>query len=108
MDYKNKLLEIAKKEYESKFNGFRGVDIEEIEKNVNEKLSKLPIHQLLKQINFSETLWDSGAVSLYPSSMWDGNSIYPRSETGYAYTEDMKKELVEKFNTQIFNQGSFF
>ena len=38
--------------------------------------------------------------------MWDENSIYPRIETGYAYTRDMNDELVNKFNTQNFNQGS--
>ena len=38
--------------------------------------------------------------------MWDENSIYPRIETGYAYTRDMNDELVNKFNTGIFNQGS--
>ena len=38
--------------------------------------------------------------------MWDENSIYPRIETGYAFTPDMKKKLVEKFNTGKFTQGS--
>ena len=51
-------------------------------------------------------LWDFDAVSLYPSAMWDENSIYPRIETGYASTRDMNDELVEKFNIQTFTQGS--
>ena len=55
-----------------------------------------------------ELLWDYDAVSLYPSAMWDEKSIYPRIETGYAYTRDMNNELVEKFNTGNFNQGSAF
>ena len=38
--------------------------------------------------------------------MWDEKSIYPRIETGYAYTPDMNDELVNKFNTGNFNQGS--
>ena len=38
--------------------------------------------------------------------MWDEKLIYPRIETGYAYTRDMKNELVEKFNNQTFTQGS--
>ena len=45
-------------------------------------------------------------MSLHPSAMWDEKSIYPRIETGYAYTRDMNDELVEKFNTGNFNQGS--
>ena len=38
--------------------------------------------------------------------MWDEKSIYPRIETGYAYTKDMNDELVVKFNTGNFNQGA--
>ena len=33
-------------------------------------------------------------------------SIYPRIETGYAYTKDMNDELVRKFNTGNFSQRS--
>ena len=33
-------------------------------------------------------------------------SIYPRIETGYAFTRDMNDELVEIFNSSNFNQGS--
>ena len=38
--------------------------------------------------------------------MSDPGSIYPRTETGYAFTPDMNDEFVEKFNTQTFTQGS--
>ena len=38
--------------------------------------------------------------------MWDENIIYSRILTGYAFTRDMNHELVEKFNTDNFNQGS--
>ena len=38
--------------------------------------------------------------------MWDEKSIYPRIETGYAFTRDMNDELVEKFDTGDFTQGS--
>ena len=38
--------------------------------------------------------------------MWDENRIYPRIETGYAYTMDMNGDIVEKFNNAIFSQGS--
>ena len=49
---------------------------------------------------------DFDATNLYPSAMWDENSTYPKLETGYACTEDMKDELVENFNTQTFTSGS--
>ena len=51
-------------------------------------------------------LWDIDAVLLYPSAIWDEKSIYPRIETGYAFTRDINDELVEKFNNQTFTQGS--
>ena len=38
--------------------------------------------------------------------MTDGNSSYPRIETGYAYTEDMNDEVVEKLNNGNFTKGS--
>ena len=73
---------------------------------MNEKISKLPNHQLKQQIKIDEILWDFDAVNFYPSAEWDDNSIYPRIETGYVYTEDTNDELVEKLNTIKFNQGS--
>ena len=50
--------------------------------------------------------WDFDAVSLNPSAMWDPKSIYPKTETGYAFTKDMIDDLVEKFNNQTFYQRS--
>ena len=69
-------------------------------------MSKLPIHQLIKQSKLDEFLWDFDAVSLYPSAMWDENSISPRIETEYAFTRNMNDELIEKFNTGKFFRGS--
>ena len=65
---------------------------------INENLSKHHIHQLVKQINLNELLWDFDALSLYPSAMWVEKSNYLRIEIGCAYTTDMKDDLVEKFN----------
>ena len=31
--------------------------------------------------------------------MWGENNIYPRIETGFAFTPDMNKKLRKKFNT---------
>ena len=107
LNYKNKHFKIFKKEYESKLNDYRDEDVDEKEKNINEKLSKLPIHQLIKQIKLDEVLWDFDAESSYSSAMWDENSIYPRIETDYAFTRDMNDEHFEKINTGSFTQGSF-
>ena len=95
-----------KKEYENQFNDYRNENEDDKEKYINENLGNLSIHKLSKQIELFHLLWDFDAVSLYPSAMWDERSIYPRIETGYAYTPDMIDELVNKLNTDNFNQGS--
>ena len=80
--------------------------MEEKEKFIHEKLSQLRIHQLIKQLGLYDLLWSYDGNSLYPSGMWDEKTIYPRNETGYAYTGNMNDELVKKFNTGNFNQRS--
>ena len=104
INYKNKHLKRFEKENESKFNEYRNEDLEQKAKYINEKLSQLPIHQLIKQKKLDELLWDFDAVSLYPSVMWHKNSIYPKIEIGYAFTRDMKYDLIEKFKTGNFTQ----
>ena len=49
LNYKNKHFKIYEKEYENQFNDYRDEDEEGKEKYINEKLSKLPIHQIIKQ-----------------------------------------------------------
>ena len=38
--------------------------------------------------------------------MSDDRCVYPRIETGYAFTPDMNDEIVKKFNEGNFPQGS--
>ena len=44
------------------------------------------------------------ATSLYPSAMWDKNSVCPKIETGFAFNSNMNNVYVEAFNNQTFNQ----
>ena len=106
MEYKNKHFKIFEKEYEAQFDDYRDENDEEKEKYINEKLGNLRLHKLIQKIELFHLLWDFDAVSLYPSAMWDENSIYPRNATGYSYTRDMNDELVNKFNNQTSTQGS--
>ena len=107
LNYKNKYLELFEKEYESQLNDYG--DIDEEEKNIhNAKLSKLSIHQLIKQKHLREILWDFDAVSSYPSDMCDVMSVYSRIESVFAYTQDMNDELVKKFTNRTLTQGSVF
>ena len=94
MNYKNNHLKIIKEEYESKFNDYRDIDEEELEKYLNKNLGELPIHQFLKQLSLNDLLWSYDANSLYPSAMSDDMSLFPRIETGYAFTPDMNGEII--------------
>ena len=64
----------------------------------------LAIHKELSKIDFIKTQIDYDATSLYPSAMWDKNSVYPKIETGVAFKRDTKDIYVEDFNIQSFNQ----
>ena len=86
LKYKNRHLGIFEKEYESKFDDYRDINVDEKEKIIHEKLSKLPFHHSIEQRKLNELPSDFDAVSLYPGAMWAEKSIYPRIETGYAYT----------------------
>ena len=58
LNCKNKHFKVLEKEYE-KNNDYRDQDVEEKEIFIKEKLSQLPIHQILKQIKLDELLWMS-------------------------------------------------
>ena len=79
-----------------------------MKKHINKKLGELSIHHFLQQLSLIDIMWDYDCVSLYPSALWDLNSIYPRIETGYAYRKDMNDELFEKYKNQTFTRGSTF
>ena len=106
MEYKNKLFKFFEKEYEDQFDDYRLENEDEKQKYINEKLGNLRLQKIIERIVLVHLLWDFDAVSLYPSAMWVEKSIYPRIETGYAYTRDMNDELVENVNNQTFTQGS--
>ena len=106
LKYKKKPYDIFEKEYENQFDDYRDENEEDKEKYINKKLCDLKLHKLIQKIELVHLLWVFDAVSLYPSAMWDEKSIYPKIETGFAFTPDMNNELVNKFNNQNFNQGS--
>ena len=89
-----------------KFDDFRKIDEEGYEKYVNKKLGELPVHQLIQHLSLQDLLCDFDEVSLCPSGMSYERVFYPRIERGYAFTSDMKNDLVENFNIQTFTQGS--
>ena len=92
----------------TKLNLFRHENEDDKEKYINEKLGELKLHKLITQIELIHLLWDFDAVSLYPSAMWDENSIYPRIETGNTFTRDKNDELVEKFIFRLLQKCLLF
>ena len=49
-------------------------------------------------------MMDFDATSLYPSAMWDENSVYPKVETGIVFKPHLNKTYVDAFNNQTFNE----
>ena len=64
----------------------------------------LPIHKELSKLDSNKTQMDFDATSLYPSAIWDQNSVYPKIETGCAFKPHMNKTYVEAFSNQSFNE----
>ena len=51
----------------------------------------LSIHKELSKLNSDKTQMDFDATSLYPSDMWDKNSVFPKIETGFVFKPHMNK-----------------
>ena len=83
-EYTNKQRRIIESEYDSEFKGYRDNDEEERTEHVNKELNKLPIHKKFKKLNPNDVMTDFDGTSLYPSAMWDEDSMYPKIETGFA------------------------
>ena len=70
----------------------------------NIKFNILPIHEQLSKLDFNNNQKDFDASSLCLSAMWDDNSNYPNTETGYAFKPHMNNVYMEAFKNQTFNQ----
>ena len=100
----NKYEKQYAKEFDSNYDDYRDIDQKEKEKYVNKELNMLSIHKGLSKLISKKTQMNFDATSLYPSPMWDENSVYPEIETRFAFKPHKKKSYVESFNIQTFNQ----
>ena len=64
----------------------------------------LPIHKDLSKLDSNKTQMGYDGISLYPSAIWDENSVYPKIETGFAFKPNMNDVYVDAFNNQTFNE----
>ena len=103
-EFLNKHEKEYEKEFDSKYNDYRDINPKEKEKYVNKKLNMLPIHKKLSKLDSKKTQMSYDATSLYPSAMWDCNSVYPKIETGFVFRPHMNKTYVEAFSNQTFNE----
>ena len=60
----------------------------------------LPIHEQLYRLDLNINQMDFDAASLYPSAMWDKDSVYPKIETSYTFKPQMNDVFVNDFNNQ--------
>ena len=58
----------------------------------------------MSKLDSNKTQMDYDANSLYSSSTWDHNSVYPNTESGSCFKPDMDDVYVEAFKNQTFNQ----
>ena len=49
-------------------------------------------------------MMDLDGSGLYPSAMWDENSVLPKIESGFAFALHMNDVYVKAFNDQTFNE----
>ena len=103
-EYTNEKRKIIENKYDSNFKDYRDIDEEERTEHINKELNKLPIHKKLQKLDLNDVMMDFDATSLYPSAMWDKNSVYPKIETGFAFKPHMNDIYVEAFNNQTFNE----
>ena len=76
-------------------------------KNIFKKSTQKTTHSnKIESVFLTDVLVDFSATSSSSSALWAEKSIYPKFRTGFAFTADMKGEIVEKFNTQTFTLGS--
>ena len=71
---------------------------------INKKLNMLSIHKELSKLDSIKTQMGYDGNSLYPSAMWDANSVYPKIESGLSFAPHMNDVYVEAFNNQTFNE----
>ena len=104
-EYTNEQRKIIEEEYDSNFKDYRDIDVEERTEHIKKELNKLSIHKKLQKLDQNDVMMDFDATSLYPSAMWDENSVYPKIESGFVFKPHINKTYVEAFNNQTFNQN---
>ena len=103
-EYTNKHRKTIENENDSHFHDCRANNRKEGTKYIIIELNKLPIHKELRKLTLDDVMMDFDAMSLFPSALWDENSVYPKKETAYAFKPHLNKTYVDAYNNQTLNQ----
>ena len=102
-EFLNKHEKQIAKEIDSKYDDYRDINENEKTDFINRRLNMSSTHKELSKLDSDKTQMDFDATSLYPSAMWDENSVYPKIETAFAFKPHKKTTFVDVFNNQTFN-----
>ena len=103
-EFLNKYEKQYAKNFDSKYDDYRDIIQKEKTDYINKKLNMLSIHEQLSKLNLFKTQIDFDATSLYPSAMWDKNSVYCKVETRFAFKSYLNDISVETLIDRTFNQ----
>ena len=106
-EYTNKNRKLLEIEYDSQFKDYRDNDEEEKTENFNKERNKLPLQKKLQKLDVNnDVMMGFDGNSLYPSAIWDENSVYLKIESGFAFAPHMKDVYVKAFKDQTFNEDA--
>ena len=100
----NKHEKLYPKEFDSKYDDYRDINQKEKTDYINKNLTCYQFMNSCQNWDLNKTQMDFDATSLYPSAMWDKNSMYPKIETGYAFQPHMNDVFVNEFNNRTSNK----
>ena len=64
----------------------------------------MKLHDRLSKLYIKNTQMNSDATSLYPTAMFEKNSIYPKIDTGYPFKPLINDIFINCFDRKTFNQ----
>ena len=62
------------------------------------------LYKKIQELDLIDVVMCFDATSLYPSAMYDNESVYPKIGRGFAFKVNMNFIYVEIFSNQTFNQ----
>ena len=91
------------KELDSKFDDFRDINQKVNTGFIGNKLNMSKLHDQLPKLDLKNTQLNFDGTSLYPSAMWEKNSVYPKTETRFAFKPHMNDVFIEAITNRTFN-----